>query len=127
MLSHPDVDDLRMNMAGVAPVPTDEESFDYRQALQTAIDIDDALTLDLAALESGTIEASVAQEYKPWAGAWWPLKGELVFGYEDRPTFSDEIREQVDPIKNEMDALSEEIREMKDDDETPAEDEAAPR
>ena len=90
MLSATDLDDLRMNMAGVAARPNDE-NFDYRAALRTAIDIDEALKLDLAALEGGLIEASVAQEYKPWAGAWWALKkGELVWGYDGRPTFSDE-------------------------------------
>ena len=122
MLSATDLDDLRMNMAGVAARPNDE-NFDYREALRTAIDIDDALKLDLAELEAGLIEASVAQEYKPWAGNWWALKkGELVWGYDDRPTFSDEIREQVDPLKKDMDKLSAEIREMKDEDEDSNED-----
>jgi competence ComEA-like helix-hairpin-helix protein len=120
MLSTADIDDLRMNIPGVNPLPTDNEDFDYRQALQAAIDIDKALTLDLEELESGTIEASVAQEYKPWAGDWWSLKkGNLIWGYDDRRTFSDEIKEQVDPIKKDMDKLSAEIREMKEDTELP--------
>jgi competence ComEA-like helix-hairpin-helix protein len=115
MLSMDDVDMLRMDMAGFAPLP-DGEDFDYREALQTAIDIDTALSIDLEELASGTVEASVAQAYKPWAGDWWSLKkGNLIWGYDDRGTFSDEIKEEVDPIKKDMDALSKELREMDDD------------
>jgi competence ComEA-like helix-hairpin-helix protein len=100
------------------------ENFDYRAALQASMDMERSLTISLDDLESGVIEASVAQEYKPWAGSWWALKkGELIFGFKsidtvhgvDAPeTFSDLIREDVDPIKKEMDGLSAEIRDMED-------------
>jgi competence ComEA-like helix-hairpin-helix protein len=115
MLSTDDVDALRMDMVGFAPRP-DGEDFDYRAALQTAIDIDSALSIDLEELASGSIEASVEQQYKPWAGDWWSLKkGHLIWGYDNRRTFSDEIKEEVDPIKKDMDTLSKELRDMDDD------------
>lgn len=116
MLSANDLDDIRFNAGGLNPLP-DTDNFDYRAALQTAIDIDDALKLDLAALETGQLEAEVAQEFKPWAGAWWSLrKGLLIWGYDGRPSFSGEIRDQIDPLKKEMDELSAKLREMDDDD-----------
>jgi len=117
MLSAADVDELRFSSGAVDGLP-DNDDFDYREALQTSIDIDDALKIDLEAFAQGSIEAEVPQEYKPWAGAWWALrKGELVWGYDSRPTFSNEIKDQVDPIKKEMDELSKTLREMEDDDE----------
>ena len=39
-----------------------------------------------------------------------------MWGYGSRPTFSGEIKDQVDPIKKEMDELSEKLRKMEDDD-----------
>lgn len=120
LISAADVDALRFDNADFAPLP-DNENFDYREALQTAIDIDSALSLDLERAATGTIADSVADEYKPWAGSWWPLKkGELVFGYDGRDTYSDEIREKVDPIKKDMDELSAKIREPGDDDDVDA-------
>ena len=117
MLSTNDVDDLRFTTGGVAPPMPENENFDYRAALQTSIDIDQALKLDMTAMDSGELNAEVPQQYKPWAGAWWALrKGLLVWGYDGRPTFSGEIKDLVDPIKKEMDKLSAELREMEDDD-----------
>ena len=114
MLSAQAVDERRFESGPIHFTP-DAEQFDYRAALQTAIDIDEVLRIDLAAMESGAIKAEVPQQYKPWAGAWWSLKeGLLVWGYDDRPTLSDEIRDAVDPIKKEMDSLSKEIRDMDD-------------
>ena len=116
MLSTNDVDGMRYGAGDVMAMP-DSSNFDYRAALQTSIDIDSALKLDIAQLESGEITAEVPQEYKPWAGSWWALrKGQLVWGYGGRATFSGEIRAEVDPIKKEMDKLSEKIRDMDDDD-----------
>ena len=116
MISADDVEALRFDNADFAPLP-DDEHFDYREALQTSIDIDGALTLDLEQAATGSIEGTVADEYKPWAGSWWPLKkGELVFGYHDRPTYSDRIREEVDPIKTKMDELSAKVRDPGEDD-----------
>jgi competence ComEA-like helix-hairpin-helix protein len=116
MITESDVDSIRFGADGIAARPENED-FDYRAALQTSIDIDAALTLDLEELASGRIQAEVAQEYKPWAGSWWALKkGKLVWGYDSRPTFSNEIRSEVDPLKEKMDELSEKIRDMDDDD-----------
>ena len=117
MLSAADVDELRFTVDAVAARP-ENSHFDYREALRTSIDIDAALKIDLEAFAQGDVEAEVAQEYKPWAGSWWSLrKGLLVWGYGSRPTFSGEIKDQVDPIKKEMDELSEKLRKMEDDDE----------
>ncbi len=116
MITDADVDSIRFGASGIAARPENED-FDYRQALQTSIDIDAALTVDLDQLASGSIEAEVAQEYKPWAGAWWSLKkGNLIWGYDNRLTFSDQIRSEVDPLKEKMDELSKKIRDMDDDD-----------
>jgi len=96
--------------------PDFPETFDFRAALRSSIDLDSSMKLDADTLENKGYTAEVAEEYRPWAGAWWPLKkGELVFGYEyNRRTFSDEIKDQIDPLKIEMDKLSAEIREMDD-------------
>jgi len=88
--------------------------FDYRAALSAAVDIDAALTLDEATMGGG-FDAEAYQGYQPWAGSWWNLKeGALIFGYDNRDTLSDRLKDQVDPIKRDMDALSSEIREMTD-------------
>jgi competence ComEA-like helix-hairpin-helix protein len=117
MLSTTDIDNLRFNPGGINPMP-DSDNFDYREALKTSIDIDVALKLDLAALETGELVAEVAQEFKPWAGSWWSLrKGLLIWGYDGRPTFSKEIRADVDPLKKDLDKLSAELRDMDEDDE----------
>ena len=101
------------------------DDYDYRAALSAAIDIDAATSLSADDIEGEGFSTEVYEEYRPWAGSWWPLKqGDLVFGYDDRDTFSDRIRDDIDPIKEEMDALSEEIRGMDDGDEKDAKREA---
>ena len=93
--------------------PEEPEQFDYRAALSASIDIDEAMRLDESILSDGGFEAEVADEYKPWAGSWWPLaKGELVFGYDNRDTISDIIEDDVKEIKVDMDELSEALRDM---------------
>ncbi|MED5369485.1 MAG: helix-hairpin-helix domain-containing protein [Myxococcota bacterium] len=101
-------------------LPEAPEDFDYRAALASSIDIDSVLTLDQETIDGGW-DSGVYEEFQPWAGSWWPLsKGSLVFGYKDnswsdpRPTYSQRIKDDVDPIKKEMDKLSEEIREADD-------------
>jgi competence ComEA-like helix-hairpin-helix protein len=95
-------------------LPEAPEDFDYRAALQSAIDIDQALTLDEETMAGGW-DVEVYEEFTPWAGSWWPLsEGALVFGYNSRDTFSDRIKDQVDPIKKDMDKLSDEMRDMDD-------------
>lgn len=97
----------RVPVANTAP-----EDFDYRAALSAAIDIDSALTLDADTMAGGYTDQAY-DGYLPWAGSWWPLsKAGLVFGYDYRDTVSDRIQAQVDPIKRDMDALSETIRGM---------------
>jgi competence ComEA-like helix-hairpin-helix protein len=112
-----DIEEMRWESGGMYPEPN-TENFDYRAALQTSVDMERSLTLSPEVIAEGKLVASVAQEFKPWAGAWWPLKkGELIFGYSSRDTISDRIREDVDPIKKEMDGLSAEIRKLDDGDE----------
>jgi len=117
LLTEADIEEIRFAAGGLYPMPTDE-NFDYRAALKASVDMDKALVLSEEFMATGKETSFVAQEYKPWAGAWWPLKkGELVFGYSGRSTFSDRIKDDVDPIKKEMDALSAEIRKLDDGDE----------
>ena len=114
LLTDSEVDAKRAERPYLAPEMP--EDFDYRAALQSAIDIDAALTLDDETLAGGW-SSRTADEYTPWAGSWWPLsKAELVFGhdYGSDNTFSQRIKEQVDPIKKDMDDLSTELRDMED-------------
>ena len=112
LLSPAEVDAKRAS--GPYLLPEAPEDFDYRAALQSSIDIDSALRLTEEEM-SGGWKSEVYDEYQPWAGYWWDLKkGGLVFGYDGKPTYSLEIREQVDPIKHEMDDLSEQLRELED-------------
>jgi competence ComEA-like helix-hairpin-helix protein len=117
LLTAGDVDERRSERP-MAPsdVP---ENFNYREALQRAVDIDSALFLDVELVGSGAISASTPDDYKPWAGNWWPQsKGELIFGYKGwsstDDTISDFIREDIDPLKKDMDKLSKSIRDMED-------------
>ena len=106
------VDALR----GPAAPPPDADDLDYRRVLASSIDIDAALRLDASTIEDEGWDAEVREQYRPWAGAWWPLKkGELVFGYRDGETLSDRIHAEVEPIKTDMDRLSSEIRDMEED------------
>lgn len=97
------------------------EDYDYRAALSSAIDIDAATSLSAEDIAGEGFSTEVYEEYRPWAGSWWPLKkGELVFGYDGRDTFSDRIRENIDPLKKDMDVISEGLRDMEDGEEKDA-------
>jgi competence ComEA-like helix-hairpin-helix protein len=101
---------------GASDVP---ENYDFRAALRRAINIDSALVLDTELAGAGSIHASTPDDYLPWAGSWWPQsKGELIFGYHGgtstTDTISDLIREDIDPIKKDMDKLSKSLRDMED-------------
>ncbi|MCP4807935.1 MAG: ComEA family DNA-binding protein [Proteobacteria bacterium] len=96
-------------------LPEAPEDFDYRAALATAIDMDAALVLDTEMVTDGGWDSQVYDEFTPWAGSWWKLsEGALVFGYDNRDTYSDRIKDEVDPIKKDMDELSNAIRDMED-------------
>ena len=96
------------------------ENYNFRAALRRAVDIDAALVLDVELANAGTVSATTPTEYLPWAGSWWPQsKGQLIFGYHgfgssSADTLSDLIREDIDPIKKDMDKLSESLRDMED-------------
>ena len=108
--------ELVEGMRGPGAPPPGDDDLDYRRVLASSIDIDAALRIDQDTIEDEGWNAEVREEYRPWAGAWWPLKkGELVFGYRYTDTISDRIQEEVDPIKLAMDRLSKEIRDMDDD------------
>lgn len=97
------------------------DDYDYRAALSAAVDIDAATTLSADDIADEGFSAEVYEDYRPWAGSWWPLKkGDLVFGYDSRDTFSDRIRDDIDPLKEEMDAISEDLRGLDDGDERDA-------
>jgi len=97
------------------------DDYDYRAALSSSIDIDAATSLSEEDIDAEGFSTEVYEEFRPWAGSWWPLKdGDLVFGYDDRDTFSDRLRDDIDPLKKDMDKLSEEMRGMDDGDEKDA-------
>lgn len=117
LLSGGDVTDRRAERPFAASdVP---ENYDFRAALRRAINIDSALVLDTELAGVGAVHASTPDEYLPWAGSWWPQsKGELIFGYHggssSKDTLSDLIRDDIDPVKKDMDALSKSLRDMED-------------
>lgn len=77
------------------------ESFDYRAALAGSVDIDHALTAAV-----GTESYGAPDGFEPWNGSWWPQsQASLVFGYDDRDTYSDRVKAQAEPIRKEMDTL----------------------
>ncbi len=112
LMSADEVSRRRSQMPPVYPPPP--EDYDYRAALASSIDIEAALTLDTDTMGGGWY-AEAPEGYRPWAGSWWPQsEGALVFGYDGRDTYSDRLKETIDPIKTKMDNLSSEIRDMED-------------
>ncbi|HCH65975.1 MAG TPA: hypothetical protein DFR83_24450, partial [Deltaproteobacteria bacterium] len=95
--------------AQYGPVPPPPEAapadFDFRSALAGSLDMDAAFHLSEEAMESGQYTVAAYEGYRPWAGYWWPLTdGELIVGHTGEPTFSDRIKDQVDPLHARMDA-----------------------
>ena len=127
LLSEDEVRDIRGNIPMLADEP---EDFDFRAALASAVELDEAIHLnpdwisELADDHDKTVETTWAarEGYRPWAGDFWPLKkGELVFGYEThRDTFSNLLKPEIDPLKEKMDGLSDEIRDLRKEDQTDA-------
>jgi competence ComEA-like helix-hairpin-helix protein len=118
-------DDVRTRRGG-APyfLPDSVEDFDYRAALATSINLDEALVLDTDTIEQGGFEAQAKDAFLPWAGNWWPLKSaNLVFGSYGGScsgsdcTFSQRIKDEAEALKLEMDELSADIRKLDDGDE----------
>jgi competence ComEA-like helix-hairpin-helix protein len=114
LLGADELEDIRGSLPAMRP---DEiEDFDYREALSSSLDLDGALYIDSEAIDSGGYDARVKEGYEPWAGSWWPLKkGELVFGYDGRETYSERVREELDPVKKDMDRLAGEYRDIEED------------
>jgi hypothetical protein len=111
LLSGEEVDAKRADAPYLSPEAP--EDFDFRAALASSIDIDAALRLSPEDVEGW--KAEVYEGYRPWAGSWWKqAEGALVFGYDGRGTYSDEIKDAVDPIKTDMDKLSKDLRDMDD-------------
>lgn len=112
LMSETEVSEKRVARVPVLADPP--EDFDYEAALSASIDIEAALTLDADTMDGG-YEDGVYAGFEPWAGSWWPLaEAALVFGYDNRDTISDRVKDRVDPIKRELDGLSTEIRGMAD-------------
>ena len=92
----------------------DADEFDYRAALASSLDIEDALTLDAETVSNRGFSGAAREGYRPWAGSWWKLsEAALVFGYDSRDTLSDRLEADVKPIKSDMDTLSDELRALK--------------
>jgi len=99
-------------------LPDAPEDFDYRAALKTSIDLDTILTLDEETMNGGWT-AEVYDEFKPWAGSWWPLKSaKLVFGSFGGScsgsdcTYSRLVKKDVDEFKVRMDKTQADLRDM---------------
>ncbi len=103
-----------------APDPGSED-WDFIAALREAVDLQASLTItdeDLGDTSAGTVEG-----YEPWAGSWWQQsEGALIYGYDNRNTFSDEIKGDIDPIRLDMDTLSEDLRTLREESGTDSED-----
>lgn len=109
LLDPDEVEGLR----GPVPPPDGDGDLDYRAVLASSIDIDAALRIDPETIADEGWDAEVREQFRPWAGSWWPLKkGELVFGYRSAETLSDRIQAEIDPLKLDMDRLSGEIRDL---------------
>jgi competence ComEA-like helix-hairpin-helix protein len=119
LLEEEEVTDIRGTLPDQRPWLNNQE-FDYRNALRESINLERATKLDPEFIESGESLMEANEGYRPWAGAWWPLKkGELIFGYDgNHETYSSLVKEEIDVIKKEMDELSEEIRELGKEEET---------
>lgn len=93
--------------------------YDFRAGLQASLDIDSALTLAQEDVDAPELYFGTPEGYQPWNGNWWPQsKGTLVFGYDNRDTLSDRLRDEIDPIKTEMDELSDKMRDDENDQES---------
>ncbi len=87
------------------------EDWDFLAALAESVNLQ--ASLSILAEDLGETTAQAVEGYRPWAGSWWPqADGELVFGYDGRATYSDQIHGTVDPIAAEMDFIQDELREM---------------
>ena len=90
------------------------EDWDFLDALRESVDLKAALAITTD--DIGSTEAVAVEGYWPWAGSWWPQsKGDLVFGYDYRGTFSDELKDTIDPICTSIDNLSDELRTIRKD------------
>lgn len=107
LLSDDEVDARRLPL-----LPDPPENYDYRAALRSRVNLDNALKLDPDTLDGGW-SGGAPEGYRPWAGSWWPLQdGELVFGYDGRPTYSQLLKPIIEPTKRDLDRLSEELRNL---------------
>ncbi len=95
-------------------LPDPPEDYNFRDALSATIKLDKALTLDEATMAGGW-EGGAPVGYRPWAGSWWRQSaGELIFSQHGGDTVSTHLKSTVDPIKTDMDNLSNELRDIDD-------------
>ncbi len=108
LLTKGEVNGMRRRAATAPP-----EDYDFRSALNSSVDIDAAVSLSAAAMKGETESYGAPLGFQPWNGSWWPQsKSALVFGYEDRPTYSDRLEPTVKPMKGELDKLSKSMRDL---------------
>jgi competence ComEA-like helix-hairpin-helix protein len=111
-----DADELGRRWGGMVPPPNDPPpDYDFRAALTATIDVERALNIgDIVATEG--YQAAAPNGYRPWAGAWWPLnQAELVFGWRggrDHDTISDLFRDDLTPLKVELEKIEVELRDL---------------
>ena len=112
LLSEGEVDLLSQGVPRADLPDPGSEDWDFLDALRDTVDLKAALAI--TSDDIGSTDAKAVDGYLPWAGSWWPQsKGDLVFGYDYRATFSDEIKGDIDPICTDIDNLSDEMRDLR--------------
>ena len=92
------------------------EDYDYKAALSASVDIDAGTTLSAALMNEETQTFGAPDGFQPWNGSWWAQsKGALVFGYDDRDTLSDRLKDDIDPLRIELDDLSKALHDLDND------------
>ena len=105
LLDATDVNQRRRRAASAPP-----EDYDFRAGLAASLDIDAAMMLAEDDIDA-THSFGAPLGYEPWNGSWWPqAKADLVFGFTDNATLSDDLRADIDPLKIELDGLNDTLR-----------------
>ena len=114
LLEGDEVELLSQGIAVRSNADPGSEDWNFLEALREAVDLQASLTITEEDL--GDSKASTVDGFLPWAGSWWPqAEGGMIFGYENRASFSDEIKGDIDPIRLDMDTLSDDLRTLRED------------
>lgn len=113
LLSDSDLNRIRRDLP---PPPNDEPppNYDFRRALASTVNVDASLTLDEETIAGG-FDARAPSGFRPWAGNWWPLRtAEMTLGWQG-DTFSKLMFDEFQPLKSELEAIGDELRNLEGD------------